>query len=356
MPTNKTTDFTGQPFYVGLDVHKNSWSVTIRTLGFEVAHFVQEPDVTQLARYLKRRYPGAEFMSAYEAGFCGTGIHTALCQAGIRNIIVNPADLPSTDKQKKNKTDRQDSRAIARYLEAGLLKGIHIMAVDQQQRRSLFRLREVKAREVTRCANRLRSFINYHHLPLPERFPQRGYIANRYLDALGMIDILMEEGRYSLNHYIEELKYQRKKLYEITKKLRASIFSVYKESFASALSVPGIGPITAIGLFSEIGDFKRFDDPDQYASYLGLMPAERSSGDTIRVVGLQPRCNKHLRPLLIEAAWVAIRKCPVLLHYYKKHVGRNEKNAIIKVTRKLAMIVKGVVLNKTMYDPDYHRG
>ncbi len=353
MPDNKTTDFTGQPFYVGLDVHKKSWSVTVRTSGLEVAHFIQVPNTSQLARYLKRRYPGADFRSAYEAGFCGTGIHNSLCKAGVNNIIVNPADLPQTDKQKKNKTDLHDSRAIARYLEAGLLKSIYVMPIDQQQRRSLFRLREVKVKEVTRCSNRLRSFINYHNIAVPELFPQQGYIANRFLDSLSQVNLLTEEGRYSLNQYVEELKYQRKKLHEITKRLRACILSVYKNQYQNALSVPGIGPITAAGLFCEIGDFSRFNDPDQYASYLGLMPSERSSGETIHLVKLQPRCNTHLRPMLIEAAWVAIRKCPVLLAYYKKHVGRNEKNAIVKVARKLALIVKGVVTHKTTYDPNH---
>ena len=63
MPTNKSTDFTGQTFYVGLDVHKKSWTVTVRTLGLEVARFSQTPDACQLARYLKTRYPGGHFVS-----------------------------------------------------------------------------------------------------------------------------------------------------------------------------------------------------------------------------------------------------------------------------------------------------
>jgi len=126
MPTtiNKSNNFQDQKFYIGLDVHKKSWSVTVRTMGFEVAHFNQLPDAAQLAHYLKTRYPGNQFLSAYEAGFCGTSHHHALCNAGIKNIIVHAADIPQTDKQKKNKTDLHDSRAIARYLETGLLNDI----------------------------------------------------------------------------------------------------------------------------------------------------------------------------------------------------------------------------------------
>jgi transposase len=353
MPDNKLTNFEGSRFFIGLDVHKKSWSVTIRTLGMELVHFTQEPSVSLLARYLNRKYPGAEFRSAYEAGFCGTSIHHELCRAGIHNIIIHPADLPKTDKLRKNKNDHQDSRAIARYLESGLLTSIHIMSDEQQQRRSLFRLRQVKVQHVARCSNRLRSFINYFNIEVDQSFPKTGYIANRFLDQLSAVEFITEEGLYTLHQYIEELRYQRKQLCEVTKKLRKSISSIYREQYVSAISVPGIGPIVASALFSEIGDFSRFGDPDTYTSYLGLIPAERSSGESIHIVRLQPRCNTYLRPLLIESAWVAIRKCPTLLAYYKKHAHKNEKKAIIKVARKLALIVKGVIIHASQYNSNY---
>jgi len=347
--SNKFNDFTGQTFFVGLDVHKKSWAVTVRTLGFEVSHFTQDADSGQLSRYLNNRYPGGNFVSAYEAGFCGTSVHHLLCKAGIKNIIINPADLPQTDKQKKNKTDVHDSRAAARYLEAGLLKCIHIMPVDQQERRALFRLREAKVKDVTRCSNRLRSFLYYFGIQLPEEFTDKEYISRRFLNWLDSVTTVTQQGKDTLNQYIGDLIYHRQQLLLITRKLRATILSIYKEAYSSLLTVPGIGPITAMGLLAEIGNLSRFKDPDQFASYLGLMPAERSSGDTVYNVRIQPRCNKHLRPLLIEAAWTAIRRCPVLLNYYKHHVGKNNKKAIVKVARKLALIAKAVALNKTTY-------
>ena len=84
MPTTnyKFNDFTGQTFYVGLDVHKKSWAVTVHTLGLEVAHFSQVADPGQLSHYLNNRYRGGNFLSAYEAGFCGITLHQLLCIAG----------------------------------------------------------------------------------------------------------------------------------------------------------------------------------------------------------------------------------------------------------------------------------
>lgn len=353
MLRNKTTDFTGQSFYIGLDVHKKSWTITVRTSGLEVAHFTQEPDVDQLHRYLNKRYPGARFYSAYEAGFCGTRIHTLLCQAGINNIIIHPADLPKTDKQQKNKTDLHDSRAAARYLEAGLLKGIHILSAEQQQRRALFRLRQTQVKDLTRATNRLRSFLHFFGIQVPTEYENKKYLSNRFLNWIRSITSLTQEGMDTLNQYIDDVEYHRKQLLEITKKVRHVIMETYGQQYRSMLSVPGYGPIITSALLAETGNLRRFDgQPDHYSSYLGLTPAEHSSGETVYSTRIQPRCNSYLRPLLIEAAWVAIRKCPVLLAYYKKHFYKNDKKAIVKVARKLALIAKAVAIKQTRYQPE----
>jgi len=140
MPTRKLQnpeDFQGQKFYIGIDVHKKSWAVTVRSLNFVVAHFTQPPSTQALLNYLQSKFPGGEFYSAYEAGFSGTGIHESLCKLGIKNIVVHPGDIPRTDKEKKNKTDIHDSRAIAFYLEKGNLHSIFVMSGKQQEFRSL---------------------------------------------------------------------------------------------------------------------------------------------------------------------------------------------------------------------------
>lgn len=351
---NKSTDFTGQQFFIGIDIHKKSWTITIRTLEIEVSHFTQEPDVRHLVNYLNNRFSGGYFFSAYEAGYCGTSPHHALCRCGIKNIIIHPADLPQTDKQKNNKTDLHDSRAIARYLEAGVLSGIHIMPADQQERRALFRCREAKVKEVTRCSNRLRALLYYLGVDLPERFRDKEYICQNFLSWICSIRLVTPEGTETLQQYVEELKYQRQQLLQLTRKLKKAILAHFKESYTSLLTVPGIGPIIAMALLAEIGDMNRFKNPDEFTSYLGFIPAEQSSSDTIYNIQIQPRCNRHLRPLLIEAAWTAIRRCSVLLAYYKKHVGKNNKKAIVKVARKLALIAKAIAINKTVYQPDYH--
>jgi transposase len=267
-------------------------------------------------------------------------------------MLIHAADLPATDKQKKNKTDLHDSRAIASHLEKGSLEGIYILTQEQQEVRSLFRLRESKVHDVTRSNNRLKSFLMYYSITLPTAVSKNGFLSSRALEWLNL-ELGCAAGTLVLQQYIEELKYQRKQLSQITKSIREQILARDKQTYENLLSVPGIGSITAMGLIAEVADFKRFDDPDEYASYLGLCPWEDSSGDTIKTKGVQPRCNRHLRPLLVEASWVAIRKSRTLFAYYSKHGGKNGKKAIIKVARKLAMIAKGVATTGNPYQEDY---
>jgi len=345
-------DFKGQKFYVGLDVHKKSWAVTIRSMGIQVAHFTQPPGADTLFNYLQRNFPGGQYHSAYEAGFCGTSTHEQLRKLGIDNILVHAADIPATDKQKKNKTDLHDSRSIADYLEKGNLKGIHVFTREQQELRSLFRLRETKVKEVTRSNNRLKSFLMYFDIQIPETVSKKDYLSRKALEWLNF-ELESAAGTIALEQHVEELKYQRKRLFETTKQLRKQIQEFHAKSYECLLSVPGIGAVTAMGLIAEIADFTRFNDPDEYCSLLGLCPWEDSSGDTIKTKGMQPRCNQHLRSLLVEASWTAIKKSPTLFAYYSKHAVKDSKKAIVKVARKLALAARGVVLKQQLYEEDY---
>jgi len=357
MLTKVTTiknDFSGQDFFVGLDVHKKSWKVNVRSLQLEVASFSQEPDIVNLNKTLRNKFPEGKFYSAYEAGFCGTRIHKDLVGIGINNIIIHPGDLPQTDKQKKNKTDLHDSRAIACYLEKKMLRPIYVMPTEQEELRSLFRCRQSKVVDVVRSNLKLKSFLDYFNIPLPDEFKQATYVSGRYISYLKSITITTSSGTLALQQYVDDLIYQRNQKLELTRKLRKIITEKHSEAYNNLVTVPGIGGVIAMALIAEIGDFTRFKNPDQYASYLGLVPSEHSSGMRIMVNGIQPRCNKHLRPLLIEAAWACIRNSPSMLLYYKKHFDKNNKKAIIKVARKLALTAKAVVVKNQPFKENYN--
>ena len=109
-------DFTGQQIYVGLDIHKKSWSVSIYSEHSEHKTFTQPPAVDKLVYYLRRHFPGATYHSVYEAGYSGFWIHDRLQEHGVQCLVVNPADVPTKDKERTKKTDRVDCRKLARSL------------------------------------------------------------------------------------------------------------------------------------------------------------------------------------------------------------------------------------------------
>ena len=151
-----TISFKGQNIYVGIDVHLKSWKVTIIVNDMEHKTFSQDSDAKILSNYLRKNFPEAEYFSAYEAGFCGFSVHRELEGYGIRNIVVNPADIPTTDKEKRQKEDKRDSRKIAKSLKNGELTAIYVPTKEMEELRALVRYRKALVKEITRHKTRIK--------------------------------------------------------------------------------------------------------------------------------------------------------------------------------------------------------
>ena len=108
---------------------------------------------------MNANFPQGNYYSVYEAGFCGFSIHRELEKCGIKNIIVNPADIPATDKDKRQKEDKRDSRKLAKSLKNGELTGIHILSIEIEELRSLVRYRKTIVKELGRHKNRIKSLV-----------------------------------------------------------------------------------------------------------------------------------------------------------------------------------------------------
>jgi transposase len=81
---------------------------------------------------------------------------------------------------------------------------------------------------------------------------------------------------------------------------------------------PGVGPIVSLAFVLTLGTAKRFPRGKQVASYLGLNPAEHSSGGKQRLGHISKQGNRMMRWLLVEAAYVAVRKDPELKRIYQR--------------------------------------
>ncbi len=104
---SKKIDFKDQNIYVGFDAHLKSWKVTVMAEEMVYKTFVQPPEPELLFNYLSKNFPGGKYHSAYEAGYCGYWIHDKLVSFGINSIVVNPADIPTTDKERVQKEDKR---------------------------------------------------------------------------------------------------------------------------------------------------------------------------------------------------------------------------------------------------------
>lgn len=133
-------DFSGQNIFVGVDVHKKSWKVCIRSEHMELRTFSQNPSATELSQHLRNNYPSANYKVVYEAGFCGFNHYREFIREGINCIVVHPADVPTTDKEKQRKSDTVDCRKLGKTLSEGSLVGIFVPGIEQQDDRGIIRL------------------------------------------------------------------------------------------------------------------------------------------------------------------------------------------------------------------------
>lgn len=346
----KKIDFTEQNLFIGLDVHKKSWHVTVLSKAICLKSFTAPPDPLGLFSFMIKTFPGAKYFSAYEAGFSGYYIHRKLNALGINNIVVNPADIPKRNKDSIYKTDKSDSRMIAEALRGGLLKGIYIFDPESEEFRGLFRSRLALAKDIRRTKGRIKGFLAFRSIEVPVEFIQNPK-SLKYLQWLKSLELKFSCSRHQLDQLLNRLKFLMEQRRILEQQLRDMARKRDQTMFNLLQTVPGIGPITAIGIMAEIGDIKRFKHFKQFASYVGVVPRLHQSGESEKVGTITYRSNNYLRPLLIEAAWQAVRVDPSMLIYYQQRCLKgNAKKAIVKVARKLLSKTMHVMRNRVKYE------
>jgi len=343
--------FDGQTIFCGIDVHKKSWRINVRNDEFELEDYSQDPSEELLLNHLQKRYPGASYQVAYEAGFCGFGIQRSLNKSGVNCIVVNPSDVPSSDKEKKRKNDKIDARKISRQLAQEALEGIYVPAIEMEHARTLVRQRSRLVRDQTRCKNRIWHLLMFSGLKLDADKSQQ-YWSRRFMESLRQLSCETEALRQALDIAIEEYLFVRKLLSVVTKQVRIlSLQASFARIQKLLRSIPGIGVVNAMIIITELQDMKRFKTLDKLCSYVGIVPDTGSSGDNEKVKGITHRSNHYLRPAIVESSWVIIRKDPAMLMLYKKYCSTMVPNkAIIKIARHLLSRIRYVWLNQVEYE------
>lgn len=351
---NKQINFKGQNIFVGIDVHLKSWNVSIIVADVKMKPFSQSPSAKALRAHLDTNYPGGTYHSAYESGFCGFSVHYELTRLGIHNIVFNAADISDTHKERSRKTDSTDSAKIARNLSKGELTAIHVPTEKELSDRELLRTRLALVKTCCQTKMRIKSLLYVHGIRYPEQFEKTStHWSRRFVSWIEEeAGKLPYSGGRSLMIHVDALREQHKRILKTTRALRKLLMNDpdYSGSLELLLSVPGIGFLTAATFILEAGDIKRFRNNDHLASFVGLVPDTRSSGDKDRPMGVTERSNRRLRSMLIESSWTAIRNDPAMTMAYSQLVAKMEPNkAIIRIARKLLNRSAYVLRNKTAY-------
>ena len=295
--------------YVGLDTDKKHIDVALaeELPGGEVRYWGKiANEASAVARLVKRLQAGGRPLEmCYEAGPCGYGLHRLLNgKPGVRCRVVAPSMTPRRPGDRV-KTNRRDSIALARLLRAGELTAVWVPDATHEAMRDLVRARGAGVADLVRCRQRIAGFllrqdIRYagkpwtkkHRVWLGQLVPARALPAHRLMlgEALQALDEATAR-RDRLTDHIAELvpDWSLAWLVDALQALR------------------GFALINAATVAVEIGDPRRFAKPSQLMAYLGLVPSEHSTGNSVRRGGLTKTGNGHTRKALIEAAWTYSR-------------------------------------------------
>jgi len=347
----KVTLFGFTTLYVGIDIHKKQWSVSIFSGQIHHRTFSQPPNPVALKAYLDKHFPEAKVFSAYEAGRFGFWIARKLKSYGYECLVVNPSDIPSTNQESQNKTDPTDSRKIAKALRAGMLSGSYIPPETTEGDRQLFRYRKRLWSDVVRIKNRIKGTLAFAGISIPSEY-DNAYWTKAFLNWLAQVELPSTSCRNTVDLLLGQYDLIYRHFQLTSTRVRKLLkTSRYKSNAELLKTIPGIGPLTSVQLLTELGDCNRFSSFKKLNSFVGFKPTTYSSGEHDWKGHLSIRKHKALRSALIECAWQTIQRDPAMLTRYEELIRRmTKKRAIVVIARKLLSRIYYVLKNQQPYE------
>lgn len=291
--------------YVGMDVHKETFSLCCYTNEMEKAEYPQrvEGHYSKVLNYLeamKFHYgDDARFICGYEAGCLGFTLYHQLTAHGVKCVILAPTTMAVSSNHKRLKTDKRDAEIIARCLAHHDYSPVHIPTEHDEEVKEYIRMRQDHKLALKKIKQQILSFCLRHNL----RF--NGTSSNwtaAHLKWLRDVEI-SEMYREILNEYLLTYQNLTDKIDRLDKRIEElSNEDAYHEKVKKLTCFLGIKTQTALSVIVEVGDFKRFPSADNFAAYIGLVPGERTSDDNQNRLSITKAGNRQVRMLLVEAA------------------------------------------------------
>lgn len=337
-------DYKGKTIYLGIDVHKNSYSVAAVCDNTVIKKDKLLALPQGLVDYCNHFFKGAKIKSAYEAGFSGFHLHRFLIKNNIENIVVHAASIEVSSRDFV-KTDKRDALKIATQLSSNRLRAIHIPSEEREDKRHLTRLRETLIRQKVRVGCQLKSLLHLYNLK-PDTKTER--LTKNWVCSLKKLKV-PRNLEYRLHRQSKLWLYLDYELSQVEKKIREEMVTDYElKSIYS--SVPGIGEKASNILINELGDTLQFSNENKLYSHCGLTPTEHSSGEHKKQGHITHQGKPIIRRILVQAAWKAVKKDMSLNSIFERiSQKRGKKRAIIAIARILIGRVRSCIKRRGLY-------
>jgi transposase len=300
----------GSIIWVGIDAHKKTLVVAVfRPGGREADEFTVENTATAIKKFVRRLVKdarGREIRACYEAGTCGFTLQRRIEAAGaVVCEVVAPSLIPRKPGD-RIKTDRRDAKKLAELYRAGALTMVSPPTMEQEAIRDLCRCREDARIDLTRCRHRLVKMLVRRGHVFAGTSRLWSVAHRKWLDTLAFDD---ELDRITVEQYKLAIDQVERRLRGLDAQLeRAADLPLYRDSVSRLRCFHGIDTIVAMIFVAEVYGIERFDSPRKLAAYLGLVPSLSESGGRGRSGPITKTGNKHVRRVLLQAAWLYMRR------------------------------------------------
>ena len=291
--------------YVGMDVHKETFSLCCYTNEKEQAEYPQKVDghYSKVLNYIEamRFHYGEDalFICGYEAGCLGFTLYHQLMDHNVKCVILAPTTMLQQRGKKKIKTDKRDAALIARCLAHHDYSPVHIPTDQDEQTKEYLRMRDDHKLALKKVKQQILAFClrhNYRYDATNNHWTQAHLKWLRALKPEGIYEEILKEYLLTYDTITDKLERLDKRIEELAGG------EEYHENVKKLICFLGVKTVTALSVLTEVGDFNRFASAQHFASYIGLTPGEDSSGEGQTRLGITKAGNRHVRCLLVEAA------------------------------------------------------
>jgi transposase len=251
---------------------------------------------------------------------------------------------------KTNKSDYIDAEAIAEAVGRPTMRFVPIKSDDQLDLQSLHRVRERWVIRRTAVINQIRGLLLERGITVPK--------GRRHLDAA--LPAILEDAEAKLSGALRLLVAQLKlELDQMALRLEEAETLIQQTAQDSEAcrrldAIPGIGPLTATAIIAAIGNGAAFRKGREFASWVGLVPREHSTGGKQKLLGISKRGNRYLRTLFVHGARAVLqfreKQSPGLKAWLAQLTSRTHHNvAVVALANKLARMAWAVLATGEAY-------